>query len=239
MTRTAVVLAAGIGSRLRPLTATRPKALVPLAGRPLVDHVLDVLAAGGIDSVVVVVGYEATRLADHLAARRDLRIACVENAAFASTNTLASLAAAARLVGDAFLLIDGDLVFEPAVLASILGDGTRLAVDRGPVLDDDAVKVAVGGGRITHVGKTLPPGILGVGESIGLARVDRETAAALFPLCRRLLASGARGAYYEAAFQTLIDGGARFVAADVTGLRWVEVDDHEDFRRAEALFAAA
>lgn len=239
MTRTAVVLAAGIGSRLRPLTATRPKALVPLAGRPLVDHVLDVLAAGGIDSVVVVVGYQAARLTDYLAARRDLRIACVENAAFASTNTLASLAAAARLVGDAFLLIDGDLVFEPAVLESILGDGTRLAVDRGRTLDDDAVKVAVGGHRITHVGKTLPSGSSAVGESIGLARVDRETAAALFPLCARLLAGGAREAYYEAAFQTLIDAGARFVAADVTGLRWVEIDDHEDFRRAEALFAAA
>lgn len=239
MTRTAVVLAAGVGSRLRPLTAARPKALVSLAGRPLVDHVLDALAACGLESAVVVVGYQAARLRGHLAARQDLRIACVENPAFASTNTLASLAAAAPLVGGAFLLVDGDLVFEPAVLERILGDGTRLAVDRERALDDDAVKVAVSGGRITHVGKTLPAGALAVGESIGLAHVDRPTAAALLPLCARLLAGGARQAYYEAAFQALIEGGARFVAADVTGLRWVEIDDHEDFRRAEALFAAA
>lgn len=162
------------------------------------------------------------------------------NPAFATTNTLASLACAAPAVeeGD-FLLIDGDLVFEPAVLARLAPPGTRLAVDHGRPLDDDAVKVATDGDRILAVGKTLPGGRPGQAESIGLARIDAPVAPALFAACRALLAAGATGAYYEAAFERLIDDGVILRTADVTSLKWEEIDDHDDLRRAHSLFVAA
>jgi len=235
----AVILAAGVGSRLRPLTESRPKALVPLGGRPLIDHTLDALSTCGVESVVVVVGHARGALERHLGGRRDLAIACVENVSYATTNTLASVACAGPAVEGDFLLLDGDLVFEPSVLAPLLGAGTRLAIDRNRCLDDDAVKIALGDGGILHVGKELPRGAVPVAESIGLARIDRATAAALFPLCETMLAAGAREAYYEAAFQRLIEQGFVFSAADVTGGKWVEIDDHDDLRRAGSLFVAA
>jgi choline kinase len=161
----------------------------------------------------------------------------VENPAYAETNTLASLLVAAPRLDDDFLLLDGDLVFEPAVLTPLLEPGTRLAVDRGRPLDDDAVKVALDGLRVRGVGKLLEPGLDPVAESIGIARIDRASAPALFGRGREILEAGARQAYYEAAFQRLIAAGHDFEAADVTGLRWVEIDDHDDLGRAASDFA--
>lgn len=74
--RTAMVMAAGLGKRMRPLTATRPKPLVEVAGKPLLDHVLDRLRAAGVEKVVVNVHYLADALEAHLQAKvKDLEVA--------------------------------------------------------------------------------------------------------------------------------------------------------------------
>jgi choline kinase len=234
----AVILAAGLGSRLRPLTDDRPKALVRVGAEPILGRALDALTEAGIKSAVIVTGYRQDAVLDYLSSRLDVRWTTVENAAYAQTNTLASLMLAAPLVDDDFFLIDGDLVFEPAVIARLDGPGVRLAIDTSRPLDDEAVKVALVGERVVAVGKKLPPGTRAEGESIGIAHVDTATAGRLVAVGRRLLAAGAAQAYYEAAFQTLVDEGHLLEAADVAGLRWVEVDDHDDLQRAESLFAA-
>jgi choline kinase len=233
----ALILAAGFGSRLRPLTDDRPKALVPVGGEPILGRALAALVDAGIKTAVVVTGYRQDAVREYLSHRADVSVATVENPDYASTNTLASLLVAAPLLDEDFLVIDGDLVFEPAVITRLVGPGVHLAVDTSSRLDDEAVKVAVSGDRILAVGKTLPPGLVAEAESIGIAHVDQPTAERLFQVGRELLDAGAKQAYYEAAFQRLIDEGAFFEAADVAGLGWVEVDNHQDLRRAESRFA--
>lgn len=240
MTTQAVILAAGVGSRLRPLTDVRPKAALPLGGQPLVAHALESLAACGVSSAVVVAGHAREALLEALPHVPGLAVTVVDNPEYAETNTLASLVCAAPALDDGdFFLLDGDVMFEREVLFRLRGPGTRLAVDRGRPLDADAVKVALVRERIVAIGKELPDGARGVAESIGLAKIGGALVPALFALGHDLLAAGANQAYYEAAFERLIAEGAVLDAADVTGLRWVEIDDHEDLARARELFAPA
>jgi choline kinase len=240
VTTQAVILAAGVGSRLRPLTDGRPKAALPLGGQPLVAHALESLAHCGVSSAVIVAGYQRAALLESLPRIAGLGVIVVDNPAYATTNTLASLVCAAPALDDGdVLLLDGDVIFERGVLFRLLAPGTRLAVDRDRPLDADAVKVALVRDRIVAIGKELPDGVRGVAESIGVAKIAGAVVPELIAVGRGLLAGGADQAYYEAAFERMIAAGAAFDAADVTGLRWVEIDDHEDLARAEALFVAA
>lgn len=240
MTTQAVILAAGVGSRLRPLTDIRPKAALPLGGQPLVAHALESLAACGVSAAVIVAGHAREALLESLPHVPGLAVTVVDNPDYTTTNTLASMVCAAPALDDGgFLLLDGDVIFEREVLSRLRVPGTRLAVDRGRPLDADAVKVAMVRERIVAIGKELPDGATGVAESIGIARISRGLAPSLFAVGRALLAAGGAGAYYEAAFQHLIARGAAFEAADVTGLRWVEIDDHDDLAHARRLFVSA
>ncbi len=106
--RTAMVMAAGLGTRMRPLTATRPKPLVEVAGKPLLDHVLDRLRAAGVERAVVNVHYLPDALEAHLRGRTDLDIAISDERA-QLLETGGGLVKAAPLIDcDPFLAVNSD-----------------------------------------------------------------------------------------------------------------------------------
>ena len=108
--RTAMVMAAGLGTRMRPLTATRPKPLVEVAGKPLIDHVFDRLRAAGVEQVVVNVHYLADVLEAHLAARADDRLGITisdERALLLETGG-GLVQAAPMIAEDNFLVVNSD-----------------------------------------------------------------------------------------------------------------------------------
>jgi choline kinase len=239
----AVILAAGTSSRLYPLTADIPKALLEIAGRTILDRLLDAFADAHIPRAVIVTGYHADRIEAHLsAARPRIAVETVTNAAFATTNNAASLAVARGATrGDAFVLCDGDLVFSmnpiPALVAA--ADETALVVDRSAVLDEEAMKVAVNGEqRVTRLSKQLNARN-SAGESIGIQKVGGEALTSLWVVLDGILATRAATAYYEDAFQVLIDRGVAFGVTPIRGGTWREVDDATDLEAARALLNQA
>jgi MurNAc alpha-1-phosphate uridylyltransferase len=107
--RTAMVMAAGLGKRMRPLTATRPKPLVEVAGKPLIDHVLDRLRAAGVEQVVVNVHYLADAMEAHLAARAsDLGVTISDERQLLLETGGGLVQAAPMISEDTFLVVNSD-----------------------------------------------------------------------------------------------------------------------------------
>jgi MurNAc alpha-1-phosphate uridylyltransferase len=107
--RTAMVMAAGLGKRMRPLTATRPKPLVEVAGKPLIDHVLDRLRAAGVEQIVVNVHYLADAMEAHLAARAsDLGVTISDERALLLETGGGLVQAAPMIEEDTFLVVNSD-----------------------------------------------------------------------------------------------------------------------------------
>jgi choline kinase len=233
----AVILAAGMGTRLLPLTADRPKPLVEIAGRSLLLRLVDQLAGSGIRGrdVIVVGGFREDALHQALAGTDAV---IVHNPRYADWNNFWSLYVARQAVGDdGFLQIDGDLLIDDRVIPRVLaapGPGV-LAVKVDPETDAEAMKAQVDGrGQVVALSKKVTPADA-LGESIGIARVDPPLAGQVFAELEALAAEGITGDYYERAYERLLmRGEGPFRIVDVSDCLGMEIDDPSDLARAEA-----
>jgi choline kinase len=229
-----VVIAAGQGSRLR--TIARSKPLATVLGVPLIERVADAAIAGGVTEFVMVTGYEAEPLEAFLAdlsRRRGVPITSVRNEAWRKANGL-SVAAAGPFVGDRFLLLMADHLFDPEIVRTLVasdgaGWGLTLAIDRrldNPLVDlADVTRVETGAdGAIVNIGKRIEPyDAFDTGVFLAtpllieaiLEDVAEGGAGSLSDGVRRLADRGLARTY---------DIGARF---------WLDVDDAVAFGHAE------
>jgi choline kinase len=230
-----VIIAAGQGTRLRELAASKP--LAEIAGAPLIEHIVRLAAAGGATGFVIVTGYEPLPLEaalGELAERTGLPIDIVRNEDWARPNGLSVLAAAPHLEGE-FILLMSDHLFDPAILRRLMGGrrpdarltlGVDFRVTR-PDLDlDDATKLKLDEeGRIVGIAKSLTEYDA---VDTGLFIAGPELLEAL----AHSVATGGTGSLSEGV-QTLAVQGTAF-AFDIGDGWWVDVDDAPAFRRAEA-----
>jgi len=230
-----LIIAAGHGSRLRAVSPSKP--LTPVAGAPLIDHVVHAAIAGGATAFTVVTGHEAVRLEaflSDLAKDLSVPIAPVRIEDWDRPNGHSVLAGAATIRGD-YLLAMSDHLFDAAIVRLLIAAPAAdltLAVDRdlaNPLLDmDDATKVARGeDGAIRAIGKALEDF-----DAIdtGLFRATPALAEAL----EQSIAAGGSGSLSEGV-QRLADEG-RAMTVEIGGARWLDVDDPAALAKAEALF---
>lgn len=231
MIRTAVLLAAGQGTRLRDTAPVKP--LCPVGGRALIDHALVRLAEAGLTRAVVVLGYEGDAIAAHLAAAP--QPLCVETVRMPDPslpNGVSVLAAAAAVGGKEALLVMCDHLVTPALYARVAqagsGEGLNLGIDRRlqhPWVDDeDVTRVATDGDRIAAIGKGLTPYDA---HDTGVFAIGPALFAALATLTAPSLTDGVR---------LLADRG-RAGVVDCSGLDWIDVDDAPALALAEAWIA--
>ncbi len=234
---TAIVLAAGVGSRLRPATDAVPKCLVPVARRPMLDWQLDALLRAAIGRVIVVAGYRASQVVGFCASYGE-HVQVVENQDYATTNNMVSLRLAARhLDGGPLLLCNGDVVFDPAIARELAGapDENLIAVEPGRYYEE-SMKVSVdSGGRITALSKTVPKADA-FGVSIDVYRLSADGLGVILGLADRLIdGEGQANLWTEVAIHASLP---TLVVRpfDIGASPWMEVDTLEDLERAELIF---
>ena len=236
----AIILAAGQGTRLRPLTDDKPKCLVELSGKPLLEHQLEVLRAAGINDIHVVAGYLANQL-DRPGLTRHI------NECFAETNMVNTLfSAESVMTGDSDLIICyGDIVYQSQVLEAVLTMDApiSLAVDRewrrywaarmdNPLTDAETLKLT-DGNRVVELGKKPKRYADIQGQYIGLIKVRADHVAQLPKVWRAMdqttIYDGKdyNNMYMTSFIQHLIDENWQIRAAMIEN-GWAEVDCEED-----------
>jgi choline kinase len=230
-----LIIAAGQGTRLRSVAASKP--LASVAGAPLIEHVVRLAAAGGASSFVVVTGYQPVPLEvalRDLAGRTGLPIDIARNGDWARPNGVSVLAAAPHL-GEDFILLMSDHLFDPTILRRLIAGrrpeaqltlGADHRITRSELDLDDATKLQLDGeGRIARIGKQLDTYDA---VDTGLFVAGR----ALLQALARSLADGGSGSLSEGV-QALAATGTAWTFDTGDGW-WLDVDDEPSFRRAEA-----
>jgi choline kinase len=236
----AVILVAGVGSRLRPLTDDRPKALVTVGRETILGRAVRLLVEHGVDSVVLATGYREDAVKAALAATPVRALYCL-NERYDSTQNAVSLALCREAVaGRAFFKLDGDVIFRKSVLDRLAASDADIAVavDRQRPLDAEAMKVEVRDGtRIARFGKGIALE-QAAGETIGIERIAERAVEPLFAALDAAVGAGRTDLYYEDVYCDLVaDGRLGAQAVDVGDLPWTEVDDAADLERARELVA--
>ena len=236
----AVILAAGIGSRLAPLTNDRPKVLVDVLGRSFLIRQLELLSQAGIDprDVVVVGGYKIDLLKSVLASA-GYDVTVVFNDHFDTWNNFYSLGCAApALAGSDFLQIDGDVLLDDKVQPRVISarGEALIAVDTSANLDEETMKAQLrADGTVVAISKKLDPREC-AGEYIGVTKLSAAAAREVFADLAKFPDEALTHEYYEHAFHRLSgDGRVPFRIVDVRDCAVLEIDTVEDLRRAEAL----
>ena len=237
----AIILAAGVGSRIRPLTDNCPKCLLKVGGITILERMITNIRECGIGDVIIVLGYLDKKIEDFVTSTfPDLFVQFVVNEKFAQTNTGYSLMLAEAFTnGTGFVKFDADVVFDKDILRKLIDSDFEncLCIDRNIQLDAEEIKVVVeGGNRVVRASKTADVK-LAIGESIGIEKISCETAKSLFAELTSMMAQPASHQdYYERAYERLIEKDTPFHALDITGLAWTEIDTKEDFASANQLF---
>lgn len=227
----ALILAAGLGTRLHPRTLSAPKCLLPLHGKPVMEHQLDVLASCGVVDVTVVVGH----LADTIRTAMGARISTLEYSDYASTNNLHTLHSVRQVLDDDTIILFADVLLPPqAVRALVESDADfGLLVDTTRCLEG-TMRVKIEDGGIVDLGSHVPVAE-GDGNFVGVARYSRRGAKLLAEELNRLVGDPAnQQKYYIAALPRLAGAGERIVPIEIAA-PWIEIDTEDDYRQAAAL----
>lgn len=236
-----VILAAGMAKRLRPLTDTKPKCLLEVGGKTLLQRTVDAMATAGIIEFVVVTGYRGNMIRDFLTIHYpQFTIRFLDNVDYANNNNIYSLWMAGQIVrGQAFLLMDSDILCDPAAVVRIASEPeAALAVNRHELGEEEMKVVVDNQMRITEISKTCRPEDA-MGESVGIEKMTATYSEALFrELDQMILQEGLIDIFYERAFERLIPQGHTFRVIDTTDYFSYELDTPEDLLRAQELMPA-
>ena len=232
-----VILAAGMAKRLRPLTDEKPKCLLEVGGKTLLQRTVDAMISAGIKEFVVVTGYRENMIREFLTARySQYTINFIDNPDYEHNNNIFSLwLAMEKLHGTEVLLMDSDILCNPEAVRRVARKTVPALAMQQHELGEEEMKIVVDAeGRITEISKTCSPKDA-IGESVGIEKMTEEYTEAIYQELRKMiLDEGLIDIFYERAFERLIPQGNTFEVVDTTDLFSYELDTPEDLKKASA-----
>ena len=232
-----VILAAGMAKRLRPLTDEKPKCLLEVGGKTLLQRTVDAMISAGIKEFVVVTGYRENMIREFLTARYpQYTINFFDNPDYEHNNNIFSLwLAMEKLHSTEVLLMDSDILCDPEAVRRVARKTVPALAMQQHELGEEEMKIVVDAeGRITEISKTCSPKDA-IGESVGIEKMTAEYTEAIYQELRKMiLDEGLIDIFYERAFERLIPQGHTFEVVDTTDLFSYELDTPEDLKKASA-----
>ncbi len=233
----AVILAAGVASRLKPLTENTPKCLLKIGEKNILERTIDNLIQNNIDDIIIVTGFLQEQIVNFISTNYpELKVEYLYNEKYDSTNNIYSLWMTKDLVlNNDMLLMDSDILFDHKIIELLLNSNYEncLAIRSDHELSEEEIKVTVDENRtIKKINKVVDPKIA-IGESIGIEKFNSDYLQKLFAILDdKILNRGEVNQWYEAAFEESIESGSKIYAVDVNGLKCMELDTVEDIESA-------
>ena len=232
----AIILAAGLAKRLRPLTDSTPKCLLKAGGKTLLEMTVDNILKNHVNEFVIVTGYRENMIKDFMKIRYpDLNVRYLTNSDYENNNNSYSLWMTKDYITGDCLLLDSDILFDYRIITKLLASDHKdsLAVNTSHKLGNEEIKVIIDStNKIEHIGKHLEPALC-FGESIGIERFSGGFFKKLGGVLeRKIVKENNVNEFYEASFQELYDAGNAMFAVDVSEYKCMEIDFPEDLERA-------
>lgn len=228
---TAVILAAGLGSRLGATTLNRPKGFLELGRRPIIEESLDRLRASGIERVIVVTGHRG-EFYETLAAASAGFVATVPNPVYAESGSMYSLYCARELLSDGFLLLESDLIYERRALTELMEHPAESCILlSGFTHSGDEVYVETEGYHLLRMSKDRSQLDTITGELVGITKISPKLFGVMTSLAEKAFEADLR---YDYETDCLVEAGHEIPIHChlVPDLAWAEIDDDNHLQRA-------
>jgi HAD superfamily hydrolase (TIGR01450 family) len=239
----AVILAAGLGSRLHTITSKKPKCMVNVCGIPIIKYQIDAYLSAGIDDIIVVVGYKSEVVKEYIKKLNNNKLHVIENVDYDTTNNMYSLYLAMsvfKLYNTDFIISNGDVVFDSLIIKELLNKESKdLIVCDKNSYNLESMKVTTNiKGFITDISKSISRDVA-YGNSIDVYKISKTTSLKLFSYLKEYIEYNKNlKEWTEVALQKMIKSGDwQVVPFDIKGKKWMEIDNIDDLLEAEKKFS--
>lgn len=233
----AVILAAGMGVRLRTIIGEIPKGLIKIDEKTLLERSLEALKEHGINDVIIVTGFYGDSIKSKFGKEYSgIKLRYVSNEIYSKTNSMYSLSKAKNLIDDDILLLESDLLYDKKAIKIALDSKFKDVILVGELRNsgDDVYICANKNYRIINIGKNIPEEDRKntVGALVGISKYSKEFLPKLFEKSEQEIANNELNYHYEETVYATSRLGNPVYAELCKGLNWIEIDTENDLKRA-------
>ncbi len=231
----ALILAAGFGSRLAPLTDDRPKSMVAVNGKPILKKQIENLINNGVTDITIVTGYKSDIIENFIMSNYP-NIKIIKSEDYANTNNMYSAYLAHNIMeNENFIMMNADVFFDESIITELIKDEYKNAiVTEIGSFNEESMKVIVKDNKITAISKQIPKEDA-FGNSIDVYKFSPKASEAFFKKCHEYIDEKKELKLWSEVALNDILSEVTFEPCPLNG-RWVEIDNHDDLKLATELF---